>query len=403
VELGELDPKSHNGVLRDVLMQSVDLALNDVRYDDMPIDDWKHTEIFFRWDRMTRVHSGSIRESIRRSSSVKRELRNRRTSRRVSLGSNETTDHHAKRVSNISFTSSLLSIVGSERSSPLEHHVEKIKLNGKRVRVDVLRAISFKHGHKMAEEKLKLYVNRFDDEENESMRDRHTLTETVLAQVLTESHEQVKFADSMLAKEVDDRELNIILSHYCATILVRRLHMFTEQKAHEDLIGKQEARLYLDGTKHKIHEIEQKTVERLADYEHGQCAELESDLENIHEDDSIENKSRLMRLLKSDASVDDPQNGDTIGTSNTKSSRNLPSFSTPLPALFDPPPGFSVSSMPQINEDEEEDDEKNEKKKDGGDEAQVEENLEKKESEEEEEDDDDDALDDESRSSYASA
>merc|ERR1712238_641247 len=170
----------------------------------------------------------------------------------------------------------------------------------------------------------------------------------------------------------------------------RRLHMFTEQKAHEDLIGKQEARLYLRGTKHKIHEIEQKTVERLADYEHGQCAELESDLENVHEDDSIDNKSRLMCLLKSDASVDDPQNGDTIGASNTKSSRNP----TSLLALFDPPSGFSVSSMPQINEDE--DDDENEEKKDGGDEAQIEEILEKKEVEVEEEDDND-ALDDDSR------
>jgi len=292
-----------------------------------------------------------------------------------------------------------MSIIGSEHSSPSEHHVEKIKLSGKRVRVDVLRAISFNHGHKMAEEKLKLYVNRFDDEENASMRDRHTLTETTLAQVLTESREQVKFADSMLAKEVDDRELNIILSHYCATILVRRLQKFTEQKADEELIGKQEARLYLRGMQHKFGEIEQRTVERLADYGHGQCAgvvsEVVSDLENIHDDDSSDNKSRLMRLLKSDASVDDPQNGDTIGASNTKSSRNIPSYSTPLPALFDTPSGLSVSSMPQIDEDE--DDGENEEKNDSDDEVRIEENQEKKEG------DGDNVLDDDSSSSYASA
>jgi hypothetical protein len=407
IEVGELDAKNHGGFLSDVLMQSVDLALNDVRYDDMPIDDWKHTEIFFRWDRLTREHSGSIKMSANRgqhSGSIRMNsnrgpinsgigssnLHKRKSSRRVSLGSAEKNDIHAHRVSNISFTSSLLSIISAENSNT-ERKVESTKLSAKRIRVDVLRAIAFKHGHSMAEAKLQLYVNRFYDEDNQSMRDRHQLSQSTLETVLSESRDQVAFADEMLEKEVDDRDLHIILSHYCAKILIRRLRKFTEQKAEDGLIGKQEARTYLRGMKLKINEIEAIMVERLTesasqhgtnsrpvsdlrsvrvredDSDNASQSPAVSDLRSIREKDNSHNTSRLMRLFESDASID-PQNADTIGASNAKSNGNIPS-STPFTELFRTPSGISEEiAMPQIEECE---DEIAEKKKDSGDETPI--------------------------------
>ena len=408
IEVGELDAKNHGGFLSDVLMQSVDLALNDVRYDDLPIDDWKHTEIFFRWDRLTREHSGSINMtanqgqhsgSIRMNSNRgpinsgigSSNLHKRKSSRKVSLESAEKkNDIHANRVSNISFTSSLLSIISAENSNT-ERKAETTKLSAKRIRVDVLRAIAFKHGHSMAEAKLQLYVSRFYDEDNQSMRERHQLSQSTLETVLSESRDQVTFADEMLEKEVDDRDLHIILSHYCAKILIRRLRKFTEQKAADGLIGKQEARTYLRGMKDKINEIEAIMVQRLAESasEHGtnsrpvsdlrsvrvreddsdntSQSRVVSDLGSIRENASGHNTSRLKRLLESDASID-PENADTIGASNAKSTGNILS-STPLTELFRAPSRISEElAMPEIEKCE---DEIAEKKKDHGDETRI--------------------------------
>jgi hypothetical protein len=439
IEVGELDAKNHGGFLCDVLIQSVDLALNDVRYDDMPIDDWKHTEIFFRWDRLTREHSGSIRMSSNQgqhSGSIRMNsdrgpinsgigssnLHKRRTSRKVSLGSEEKNDIHAHRVSNISFTSSLLSIISAENSNT-ERKVETTKLSAKRIRVDVLRAIAFKHGHSMAEAKLQLYVNRFYDEDNQSMRDRNQLSQSTLETVLSESRDQVSFANEMLEKEVDDRDLHIILSHYCAKILIRRLRKFTEQKAEDGLIGKQDARMYLRGMKLKINEIEAIMVERLANSasEHGTNSRPVSDLRSVRvrEDDSdntsrsqpvsdlgsiqendSHNTSILKRFLESNPSID-PQNADTIGASNTKSNGNIPS-STPLTELFRMPSGMSEEvAMPQIEACED----KIEKKKDSIDENPIDDNNEKSNGDGGGDDDDDgdgDASNQDS-SSYISA
>jgi hypothetical protein len=350
-EFFELDQKQHNGFLYDVLTQSVDLAINDVRYDHKPIDDWQHTEIFFRWNIVNREPSSS---SIRMSSKVSLNSASQRDSnlrRRTRIPN--------KRESGLSLGSSLRSLVSFDNNTA-EKDVEKAKISVKRLRLDVLRAIAFKRGHEMAESKLQLYVNRFDDEEDASMQARHQITASALEQVLLESRDQVRFADEMLEDEVSDKDLEIILSYYCAKIVIRRLSKFTECKAEEGLIGKQEARNYLRTMKEKANQTESRTVERLAELR----------LESFHDD--VEDIK-----TSTDCKVD-PHNSDTIGANNTKSNSN----STPLNALFDKPLlVVSVSSMPQIEEGDDEieeekdrcgetlNDENNQKKEDDGVEA----------------------------------
>lgn len=250
--------------------------------------------------------------------------------------------------------------------------VEKAKISVKRLRLDVLRAIAFKRGHEMAESKLELYVNRFDDEEDASMQAHHQITTSAFEQVLLESRDQVRFADEMLEDEVSDKDLEIILSYYCAKIVIRRLSKFTECKAEEGLIGKQEARNYLRTMMEKANQTESRTVERLAELrlESRSKSQHLSSLESIHYD--VEDIK-----TSTDCNID-PHISDTIGANNTKSNSN----STPLNALFDTPLVVaSVSSMPQIEEGDDEieeekdrcgktlNDENNQKKKDDGAEA----------------------------------
>jgi hypothetical protein len=356
-EFFELDQKQHNGFLFDVLTQSVDLAINDVRYDHKPIDDWQHTEIFFRWNR---VNIESYSSSMRMSSEVSLNSASQRDSnlRRRTKTPN-------KRESGLSLGSSLRSLVSFDNNTA-DKDVAKAKISVKRLRLDVLRAIAFQRGHEMAESKLQLYVNRFDDEEDASMQAQHQITTSALKQVLSESRDQVRFADEMLEDEVSDKDLEIILSYYCAKIVIRRLSKFIECKAEEGLIGKQDARNYMRTMNEKANQTESRTVERLAELrlERSKSKHLSS-LESIHDDVGDIKTSTDCKV--------DPHNSDTIGANNTKSNPN----STPLTALFDTPlVVISVSSMPQIEEaddeiEEEKDrcgetlnDENNEKKED---------------------------------------
>ena len=364
-EFFELDQKQHNGFLYDVLTQSVDLAINDVRYDHKPIDDWQHTEIFFRRNRVNREPSSS---SMRMSSEVSS---NSASQRDANLRRRKRIPN--KRESGLSLGSSLRSLVSfNNNTAKKDVCVEKAKISVKRLRLDVLRAIAFKRGHEMAESKLELYVNRFDDEEDASMQAHHQITTSAFEQVLLESRDQVRFADEMLEDEVSDKDLEIILSYYCAKIVIRRLSKFTECKAEEGLIGKQEARNYLRTMMEKANQTESRTVERLAELrlESRSRSQHLSSLEIIHYDVEDIKTSTDCRI--------DPHLSDTIGANNIKSSSN----STPLNALFDTPLVVaSVSSMPQIEEGDDEiekekdcsgktlNDENNQKKKDDGAEA----------------------------------
>jgi len=235
---------------------------------------------------------------------------------------------------------------------------QRTQISMKRIRLDVLRALAFQNGHKMAETKLQIYVNRFDDKEDESMKARHQVTQNSLETVLSESRGQVSFADEML-EEVSDKDLEIILSQYCAKILVRRLYKFIAIKSQEGLIGRQETRKYMRSMKDTIREIESSTVERLAesrlseDREHQQ-QHTQSDLQNILEDskntvaiDGNSNKKPSSPITNSTISQVDPQNADTVGASNVKSKEPT----IPLSKLFETPSGLSETSMPEIEED----------------------------------------------------
>ena len=46
---GELDDQHEGFLFVIILTQSVDLAVNEVRYDRKRIEDWWHTGIFFQW------------------------------------------------------------------------------------------------------------------------------------------------------------------------------------------------------------------------------------------------------------------------------------------------------------------------------------------------------------------
>jgi len=290
----ELDHKQHSGFLYELLVQSTNLAINDVRYENKPIVDWQHTEIFVHWKIVKRGASSSsvgMPSQVPFNSSSKLESNLRR---RIPIvdDSNESNPAN-RRESAVSLRSSLMSLVTLNNNAG-EKHSEKAKISMKRLRIDVLRAIAFKRGHEMAESKLQLYVNRFDDEENATMQAQHEVTASVLKQVLSESRDQVRFADKMLEDEVSDKDLNIILSYYCAKIVIRRLSKFTEIKAEDGLISKQEARKYLRSLKEKSDQSESRTVELLAELRlenhHQPRSQQLSNLENSDNEKDAENK-----------------------------------------------------------------------------------------------------------------
>jgi len=243
-KMGELDVTQHNGYLFDILMQSVDLAINEVRYDATPIEDWQHTEILFGWNAMTAGLAKDPHAAAPVSSPVQRRT---------------TTRSHRRNISNVSLKS-IASIESCEHQTK-----KKTQITLKRIRLDVLRALAFRHAHKLADAKLQLYVNRFDDDADETMRARHLATEETLETILSESRDQVALADEMLREEVSEKDLEIILSHKCAKMLIQRLRMFTEEKSQEGMIGKQEARTYLKRMKEIIVEINSNTFVRLAE------------------------------------------------------------------------------------------------------------------------------------------
>jgi len=236
-----------NDYLYESLIESVDLALNEVRYDHKPIGDWHHLEVFFGWNTAKKRRKSSTRSSSLRSSFAKSKGAYAYPSELMSLTS---CDYNA----------------AAEDAAAMTICEAKAELSVKRLRLDVLRSIAFKRGHMMAESKLRLYVNRFDDKEDESMQAQHKITTTALEQVLQESRDQIRFADALLDEdEVSSDDLEIILSHYCARIVIRRLSKFTELKAEEGILVKKEARKYFCSLTKKAGQIDAITVARLAE------------------------------------------------------------------------------------------------------------------------------------------
>ena len=254
-EVGELDDQ-HKGFLFDILTQSVDLAVNEVRYDNKRIEDWQHTGIFFQW-------SGILgrRDSLG-TASASSQIQKQNTNDLADQSSHVEASERP-RTSAVSVTKSLISILEGRWEQQGKKTTEK---DMKRIRLDVLRALAFRHGHKMAEAKLRFYVNRLDTDKDESMQEaRHQVSEEALKAILSESRDQVALAEKMLQEQVSDSALEIMLSHYCAKILVRRLQRFTDEKSREGMIGKKETRAYMGKLKEALLKINSSTMEKLAE------------------------------------------------------------------------------------------------------------------------------------------
>ena len=274
-EMGELDDQ-HKGFLFDILIQSVDLAINEVRYDNKGIEDWQHTGMFFQWNglmgRRDSLETASASSQIQKpvddtAAAVANDLsviKERDSNHHVDATGPTRQRASAVSVDLVSVTKSLLSILSLEGNRD-QQGKKKTQKDPKRIRLDVLRALAFQHGHKMAEAKLRFYVNRLDTDKDEGMRARHLVSEEALDAILSESRAQVALAQNMLREQVRDGALEIILSHYCAKILVRRLQRFTDEKSREGMIGKKETRTYMNKLKEALVEINSSTIEKLAE------------------------------------------------------------------------------------------------------------------------------------------
>jgi len=231
LEIGELDEKEDSGVLYAMLRDSVELAINEVEHSQGAIHDWKWTEKF-RLFPSSNSSSFSLREEPKAGQDP------------------------------VSSLNSQISAAKSEHSSFVA--AARNRFRARCIRLDVLSAIAFQQGHKMAEVKLRFYFNRIDDEDDDGTNHGTTRRiKPILDQVLEESQTQVSKAQEMLDKEVGRRDLEVILSHYCARILIRRLMKFTEQNAEDGLLGKIEARNYLIDMDQRVRNVMAKTLEQL--------------------------------------------------------------------------------------------------------------------------------------------
>jgi hypothetical protein len=241
LELGELDEKEDNGYMFDVLMQSVALATNDVEHEDSPIEDWKYTQLFRFMERGRATEDGSslLGDADPPGPSV--------ASGGSFLGSTPPRAGLAWLLS------------GSAASATSEAHgatdgnvPSRDRAAARQLRLDVLRALAFKEGHELAATRMRLYSDRLRDLGDDTVRE---VVHPAILQCLEESRRQVEEAEQMLEHEISDRDLEIILSHYCARILIRRLMKFTERKVEDGLLGKIEGRKYLKDLDRRIRKI----------------------------------------------------------------------------------------------------------------------------------------------------
>ena len=83
-------------------------------------------------------------------------------------------------------------------------------------------------------------MNRMDIENSEDAQTVHKAVEAVVR----ESQREVRKASDSLKNEVDKAVLEIVISHYCARILLRRFIRFLDHKAKEGVLQRSEARLF---------------------------------------------------------------------------------------------------------------------------------------------------------------
>jgi NhaP-type Na+/H+ or K+/H+ antiporter len=238
LEMGELDTYEDNGFLYETLQASVNLARNEVEHSKSSIQDWTWIEKL-RFSVVPLLHTeGTV--------------------------GGEGGEHQVTSSMNLSGMPRILPSMQSDNSTT---SVAVTRSSARRMRLDVLRAIAFQQGHKMARSKLELFINRNENQDDSSMKD---IILPVLEKVKEESREQVKCAQEMLEQELCKQHLEVILSHYCARIVIRRLMKFTERKAEDGMLGKIEARKYLSEMDDRLRQIDDDTIDQLVS---GGCEE----------------------------------------------------------------------------------------------------------------------------------
>jgi len=214
VRKGELDNKERGGYDADVLKQSVAFALSNVK--EAPLSDWDHANMvpFYR------DAKDFIRGHRRGSSRAGSDIRGHRRGN---------------------------SRAGSDWTWNLQPYGNYLEM-----KLLVVRAICFIEGHRVAAEKLQVYVNRAAPELREcgSWKFLRRAVETVLE----ESKKQVVKAQEAI-KDVSEEDVVKILSHYVSTIILHRLTGYIERNAADEVLSSEEARTYLEEIDREIEQV----------------------------------------------------------------------------------------------------------------------------------------------------
>jgi hypothetical protein len=187
---GELHEREDSGFNADLLMQSVLFAAADVDHQE-PIHDWEYINNF-------RLYEDAKSFVIRKYQQA----------------------------------------TGRKQDACWTFHYQK-------KRTAVIRALAFIEAHRLAEKRLKSYVDSFASisvsmEEEFSIAAFRSATEIVL----DESAKQVAEAQKILDR-IACEQLHSMISHYACTILLHRLATFVERNTSDGILTKKEAKVFL--------------------------------------------------------------------------------------------------------------------------------------------------------------
>jgi hypothetical protein len=110
-------------------------------------------------------------------------------------------------------------------------------------RTAVMRALAFIEAHRLAEKRLKSYVDSFASismEEEFTTSAFRSATEIVLDESAKQVAEAQKIMDSIPCEQ-----LNSMISHYACSILLHRLATFVERNSSDGILTKKEAKVFL--------------------------------------------------------------------------------------------------------------------------------------------------------------
>lgn len=132
------------------------------------------------------------------------------------------------------------------------------------LRINALRAVCFIEAHNIAECKLEYYIQSIDHalvgsvvagsktQGDETVAVAEMLA-TALETVINESKGQVVEAKKVL-QQIPDHDMEIIMSHYVAIILLNRLSHFIVKDAVDGALSTREAQTYLEKIDRAVHE-----------------------------------------------------------------------------------------------------------------------------------------------------